>query len=394
MSKIDELIHEYCPDGAEWKKLGDVCDTVTDYVAAGSFADLKKNVPYLATPDYALLVRTMDIKNGFTSSHPVYISESAFKYLWRVNLDRECIVLPNIGNCGEVYYIDPKKLPYKHNALATNAILLRSTEVMVRYLYYFFLTPLFQKQLEKITSKVGQGKFNKTDLKKLDIPVPPLPVQQEIVRILDSFTELQDELQKELEERKKQYTWLEEELITGPRYTVKKLSECATVERGKRLVRKQLSSDKNGGYPVYQNALEPLGYYSESNRRSNIPFVIAAGAAGKLGYSYTEFWAADDCYTIVNNRNVYGRYLYYAIEIQSKYLKDHVRMGSIPRIAKSFVEETQIFLPDYQQQVIIANKLDTLFQLIDKTIPSEIALRQQQYSYYRDKLLSFPRKEA
>lgn len=81
-------------------------DTVTDYVAAGSFADIRNNVTYLNEPAYAQLVRTVDLKKKFTNDDSVYVDENAFKYLWRVNLDEECIVLPNIGaNIGEVYFV-------------------------------------------------------------------------------------------------------------------------------------------------------------------------------------------------------------------------------------------------------------------------------------------------
>ena len=99
---------------------------VTDYVAAGSFADLAENVVYQTSPDYAQLVRTTDLKNGFTSKEQIYVNKHAFNFLWRVNLNKECIIMPNIGNCGEIYYISSDKLPYKHNVLGPNAIFVRS----------------------------------------------------------------------------------------------------------------------------------------------------------------------------------------------------------------------------------------------------------------------------
>ena len=106
--------------------MGEVFETVTDYVAAGSFADIAANVKYLENPDFAQLVRTMDLKNNFTSSNEVYVDKKAFEYLYRVDLNQECIILPNIGNCGEVYLVKPENLPYSHNVLGPNAILVRS----------------------------------------------------------------------------------------------------------------------------------------------------------------------------------------------------------------------------------------------------------------------------
>lgn len=156
----------------EQRKLGEVFETVTDYVAAGSFADLGENVRYLDFPDYAQLVRTMDLKNNFTSSNEVYVDKSAYEYLCRVDLNQECIILPNIGNCGEVYLIKPEKLPYRHNVLGPNAILVRSKKYNHSFLSTLLLGDNFQKKLSLIISPNGQTKFNKTELKNIDIILP------------------------------------------------------------------------------------------------------------------------------------------------------------------------------------------------------------------------------
>lgn len=121
----------------EQRKFGDVLDTITDYVAAGSFADLAENVKYQPCPDYAQLVRTMDLKANFQNKEFVYVDKKAFDFLWRVNLDKECIIMPNIGNCGEIYYVNPEKLPYKHNVLGPNAIFVRSSENNNKFLGVF-----------------------------------------------------------------------------------------------------------------------------------------------------------------------------------------------------------------------------------------------------------------
>ena len=203
--KLDEIIKKINKNEKKYKvcfkTVEEVCDTLTDYVAAGSFADIAKNVKYLLEPDYAQLIRTTDIKNNFNVDKSIYISESAFKYLWRVNLDKESIVLPNIGNCGEVYYLTPEMLPYKNNALATNAILLRSSTQNMKYLKYAFECDYFQKQLKKITSQQGQTKFNKTNLKKLILPIPKLHIQEEIVTLLDDLEALKRELENNYKEK-------------------------------------------------------------------------------------------------------------------------------------------------------------------------------------------------
>ena len=174
------LLHKLLHNDWEQRKLEDIMDTVTDYVAAGSFEDIRNNVTYLNEPGYAQLVRTVDLKKKFTNNDSIYVDESAFKYLWRVNLNEECIVLPNIGaNIGEVYFVEPSGLPYDNNVLGPNAILLKANEDT-----YFAFTALnnltFQKQLFENVGSSGQPKFNKTELKSIQLYMPQNEEQEKI----------------------------------------------------------------------------------------------------------------------------------------------------------------------------------------------------------------------
>ncbi len=215
MGKIDELIKKLCPNGVEYKKIGEIFDVITDYTAAGSFADIAKNVKYIKNKDFAQLIRTTDIKSKFTDdSHFIYVDEKAFKYLWRVNLNEESIIMPNVGNCGEVYYVEPNDLPNSNNVLGPNAVLLKTNKYNLKFLYYCIDTISFKNKLAKITSTTGQTKFNKTNLKELSLPVPPLEVQCEIVRVLDDFTLLSAELSAELKARQKQYEYYRDKLLS------------------------------------------------------------------------------------------------------------------------------------------------------------------------------------
>ena len=182
----------------EEKTTNDVLQTITDYVAAGSFADIAKNVQY-QSEGYAQLVRTVDLKNRFTSKEEIFVSESAFNYLWRVNLDKECIVMPNVGNCGEIYYVMPDMLPYEHNVLGPNAIVVRSETVSNKYIAYFMESDGFQEQLKLIVSPSGQTKFNKTEFKQLVLQIPTDEEQLLIADFLSNFDEAIQAAKKELE---------------------------------------------------------------------------------------------------------------------------------------------------------------------------------------------------
>ena len=204
--KVPEIRFSGFTDAWEQRKLEDIMDTVTDYVAAGSFEDIRNNVTYLNEPGYAQLVRTVDLKKKFTNNDSIYVDESAFKYLWRVNLNEECIVLPNIGaNIGEVYFVEPSGLPYDNNVLGPNAILLKANEDT-----YFAFTALnnltFQKQLFENVGSSGQPKFNKTELKSIQLYMPQNEEQEKIgqyFRDLDHLITLHQHKCEQLQSMKK-----------------------------------------------------------------------------------------------------------------------------------------------------------------------------------------------
>lgn len=183
-------------DGWTEKVMKDVCETITDFVAAGSFASLRENVVYNDSEDYAQLVRTTDLKSNFSKGHFVYVNKHAFDYLYRVNLDKDCIILPNVGvNCGEVYFVTPSQLPYANNVLGPNAVMVRSNRHDNCFLSYLFQGKDFQEQLSGITSHMAQPKFNKTGLKTLTLRLPSLTEQQSIVTVLDNVRAKVDQLQ-------------------------------------------------------------------------------------------------------------------------------------------------------------------------------------------------------
>ena len=129
--------------------------------------------------------------------------------------------MPNIGiNCGEVYFVTPEALPYKNNALAPNAIMLRSEKANLKFLYYLFLSEEFQGYIKKYKTSSTMPILNKTNFEKLEIPLPPLDEQERIVRILDSLNELANGLSagipKEIELRQKQYEYWRDRLLEFP----------------------------------------------------------------------------------------------------------------------------------------------------------------------------------
>jgi type I restriction enzyme S subunit len=167
----------------ELKKIIDVC-LVTDYVANGSFASLSANVKYNYEKDFAVLVRTTDYVKNWKKDF-VYVSEDAYKFLNKSKLFVDDIVISNVGEPGITFKIPDLGQPM---TLGPNSILVRSLDkkkLTQEYLYYLFFSEYGQSLLESITTGTAQKKFNKTNFRELEIPIPPIDEQNKLVDILD-----------------------------------------------------------------------------------------------------------------------------------------------------------------------------------------------------------------
>ena len=185
------------PTNWKWVRLGEYCQKVTDQVASGSFATLRENVRSLKTPDYAIMVKTADFANGFTSNL-TYTDKHGYEFLSNSNLFGGELILSNVGSVGKCFIVP--KLPQKMT-LAPNAVMIRMMKEEGKdYLYYFLISSQGYRELNTISTGVAVKKFNKTELKKILIPLPPIAEQQRIVkRIEEAFSALDtiDSLQEQ-----------------------------------------------------------------------------------------------------------------------------------------------------------------------------------------------------
>ena len=182
----DEIPFEI-PANWKWVRLGDYCQKITDQVASGSFASLRENVRSLKTPDYAVMVKTADFSNGFTRNL-TYTDKHGYDFLSNSNLFGGELILSNVGSVGKCFIVP--KLPCKMT-LAPNAVMVRMMEDAGKeYLYYFLISSQGFMELNAISTGVAVKKFNKTALKKLLIPLPPLAEQKRIVAKLEELLPL------------------------------------------------------------------------------------------------------------------------------------------------------------------------------------------------------------
>ncbi len=182
MSKLEKLVQELCPDGVDYKELGEILT-----IKNGS-----------------------DYKKFGSGNIPVYGSGGIMTYIDRFVYDKPSVLIPRKGSLDKLYYVDT---PF-WNVDTIFYTIINTDIIMPRYVYYCLL----KEHLEKYNVAGGVPSLTQKVLNKITIPVPPLPVQSEIVRILDIFTELTEELTKELvkelAERKKQYEYYRDKLLS------------------------------------------------------------------------------------------------------------------------------------------------------------------------------------
>ena len=304
----------------------------------------------------------------------------------------EIIALPS-GGFANIKYFNGKFID-SGNLLAISK---DTSKVNLKFIFYYLQSNL--KIIEKMFRGAGIKHPEMSSILSIKIPVPSLEVQNKIVEVLDSFSSLVRSLVRSLvlekTAREKQYKYYLNHLITNARNSrILKLGEECEFVRGIRVTKKDLN---NGKYLVYQNSLKPLGNYDKANCSANSTFIIVGGSAGSIGYSYDDFWAADDCFYCKTNENVINRFIYYILINKQNELLSKVRKASVPRISRNDIENIEIPLPPLDEQERIVRILDSLNELangLSAGISKEIELRQKQYEYWRDRLLEFPSKDS
>lgn len=358
MNKIAELISRLCPDGVEFKTL----DSLVSYVQPGPY--IVSSTEYDAHYSTPVLTAGQSFILGYTNEE---------EGIYNASSQKPVIIFDDFTT--SFHWVD---FDFKVKSSALKILKIKDKqEADFRYIY------MAMKTIHFIPTNHMRHWISLYS--KFEIPLPPLNIQKEIVSILDSFTSLIDKMKQEVEMRKKQMEYYLNILICKDNVAARLFGDIGVVQRGKRVVRKELALQ--GCIPVFQNSLTPLGYYQYSNIPANNTFIISAGTAGEIGFSAKPFWAADDC-LVISSVLCDSKYLYYYLKTQVQFLKSQIRGGAMKRLSRETIEKLEIPVPSLEKQHQIASILDTFESYISK-LEKMIELRQKQYEYYREKLLTF-----
>ena len=374
----------------EWKKLGDVCE-ILDYRRKPISKDIRKGGVF---PYYGA--------NGIQDYIDDYIFDGTFLLL---------------GEDGSV--INEDKSPILHWATGkiwvnNHAHVLAETDKSkMRYIYYSL-------QCQDVSGIVRgtPPKINQANLRNIQIPIPSLSEQNRIVGILDTFTASIDNLKQQIEQRRKQYEYLIDFFFGGSLVKMKQLADDGVFKletlaqhgsftRGRRFVRTDIIEEGQpcihygDMYTFYglsatkANTHLPVDFPKKMRYAKKGDVVIVGAGENNEDIGVGLVWLGDEpaavhdaCYIYENDLNPMFVSYFLRSRIYHLQIKSHVVRGKICSISSDGIGKALIPVYPMEQQQIIVQKLLPFEKLLDN-LEQQLAQRQKQYEYYRNKLLTF-----
>lgn len=366
MSRIDDLIAEHCPDGVEFRRLGEI----------------------------VRIKNGKDHKNLGDGKFPVYGSGGIMRYADTYAYNKPSVLIPRKGSLGNLFFVD---VPF-WNVDTIFYTEVDETQIRPKFLYYFLTTV----GLGDMNQAGGVPSQTQTVLNELRIPVPPLEVQREIVRILDAFSELTseltNELTNELKARKKQYNHYRDQLLSFDEGEVewKTLGAVLQMRAGQHISASEimLNSSDEYSYPCFGgNGVR--GFVENKSHDGEYLLIGRQGAlCGNVQRVKGQFYATEHAVVVTTNNEVDIDWAFHMLTAMN--LNKYASQSAQPGLAVGNLQGLKIPLPSISEQKRVAyilDKFDTLSKFISEGLPREISLRQQQYEHYRDLLLSFSTPE-
>ncbi|WP_337929234.1 restriction endonuclease subunit S [Coprobacter fastidiosus] len=388
MSKLQELILELCPNGVVYKKLGDI----------------------------AIIKNGRDYKHLGRGNIPVYGSGGIMSYVDAYVYEKPTVLIPRKGSLGNVFYVDT---PF-WNVDTIFYTIIDTSNVLPKFLYYVLL----KEQLEKLNTAGGVPSLTQTVLNKILIPVPPPEVQEEIVKILDHFTdlaaELQVELQVELQARKEQYEYYRNKLLTFAKIgaqsvTWMRMCDLFDMRNGYTPSKTNVEYWENGTVPwfrmedIRQNGRilsDSIQHITSSAVKGGrlFPansFIIATTATiGEHALIIADSLANQQFTNLQVRKSLIDKvnikFLYYYMYIVGAWCKNNTNVSGFASVDMKKFKKLLIPIPSISKQqriVAILDKFEVLVNDLSQGLPAEVAAVQEQYEYYRNKLLSFSRAD-
>ena len=334
-----------------------------------------------------------DEKEG--GQYPLYVRSKFILKSDNYEFDETAIIIPGEGGIGDIFHYVQGKYALHQRAYRIH---LYFKDINSKFIYYF-ICESFKKYVSKKLVGSTSLSIRKPMLQDFFVPIPPLSVQKEIVRILDAFTAHTAELTAELNERKKQYNYYRDKLLTFSDDEVewKPLGETFNIIAGGDIPKTELFEfeDDQHNIPVISNGIGEksiYGWTSKAKIKEKSLTISARGTIGWTNYHTRPFFPIVRLLVLIPKININLKYTYFYMKsIENKY---KIPVSSIPQLTKPMLVNISMPIPSLERQkriVSILDKFDILTTSISEGLPREIELRNKQYEYYRDQLLNFPK---
>ena len=414
MKNLETLIQELCPNGVEFVKLGDVCE-IKGRIGFRGYT--RKDL--VSESEGAITLSPSNIINGnIVYDKCSYISWAKYEESPEIMAEVGDVVFTKTASVGKTAYIE--NMP-KEMTINPQLVLLKKFRGISKYLAYILKTTYFQNEVKKITGVGSVPNVPQSSLAKIEIPLPPIEVQTEIVRILDKFTSLEAELEAELDCRKRQYEYYRDKLLSfdnegGQEVEWKKMSEVGTFIRGNGLQKKDFTEEGVGCIHYGQlythygtSATETITYCSSElakklRKAEKGDIVIATTSENVEDVCKAVAWLGEEEIAVSGDAFIYKhtqnpKYMAYLFQTASffNYKKKKATGTKVIRLTGEAMGNYLAPIPSLEEQhriVSILDRFESLTTSLQSGLPAEIAARRQQYEYYRDKLLTFKRKGA
>ena len=409
MSKLRELIDEFCPNGVKSMKLGEVCDFVNGFAFKSSLFREDGEKIIRITNINGRTVDIDDVKYFYKEDYKTDLEQFSIQY-GDILIAMSGATTGKIGyyNYNDISYLNQRVGKFKpHNGILSS-----------RYLYHVLLAN--SGTLYVLAGGGAQPNLSSTKLMEtFEIPVPPIVVQEEIAKILDRFAEYAAELQAELQARQEQYEYYRNKLLTfneiggGIQGVIwMKMSEIGTFIRGNGLQKKDFTES---GIPcihygqIYTHygtfATKTKSYVSSETakkcKKAHCGDLVFATVSENIDdvckcvawLGNEEICISGDSLAFSHNQNPKYIAYYFQTYAFARYKRSRVTGTKVIRLHQSQLEQFEIPIPSLAEQARIVNILDKFERLVSDLVqglPAESAAVQEQYEYYRDKLLSFP----
>ena len=383
MSKLDELLRELCPDGVEYKKLGEIAtisrggnfqkkDFLTEGVPCIHYGQIYTKYGLFADKTFTFISEECAKKQKMARPNDIVMAVTS------ENIEDVCKCLAWLGD--EPVAVSGHSAIIHHNQNA-------------KYLVYYFHSQMFFAQKRKLAHGTKVIEVTPDALVDIALPVPPIEIQREIVRILDNFTNLTAELTAELTARGIQYSYYRNKLLTFHSDTkIVQLADIADIGTGSSNTNEAV---EDGKYPFFVRSQEPL-------RKNDFEYdetaIITAGDGVGVGkvYHYIEgrYALHQRAYRIhINTPEVVPKYYFHYMKAKFlPYIQKTMFQGSVASIRRPMLNAFPVPVPSLDVQNRIVKVLDNFEKIcsdLNIGLPAEIEARQKQYEYYRDKLLTF-----